>query len=268
VDAVETRASLQEALTVIRTGENLGFAGGMNVGIRYACERGADFVWLLNNDTVVAPDALTRLVDGIRDLDRVGIAGPVELDYSHPERVVGSIGVVRPWKGATGGIPRALHFGAQGCATVELISGFSMLVNVAAIHAVGVMDERFFLYAEETEWCVRMRRGGWKVVYVPASKVWHKGSQSTGWGSPLMYYYVTRNQLRLFAMHFPYAVPFALARSVLRMVKLLRHGRWPQCKAAGRGLLDWARGRLGRLPAGPEDGETRLEAPKSAGGNE
>lgn len=240
-------------LVVVKAGENLGFAGGMNLGIRYACACGADYVWLVNNDTVVAPDALTRLVNAVSEMDCLGIAGPLELDYYQPERVVDSVGAVRPWKGVIGGAPEALRFDSKGRAEVELLSGFSMFVNIAAICAVGMMDERFFMYVEDTEWCVRMRRKGWKLMYVRSAKVWHKGSQSTGWGSPLMYYYTTRNQLRLFSMHFPYAVPCAVGRSMLRMAKLLRHRKWSQCKAAGRGLLDWARGRFGRLNAEPRN---------------
>jgi GT2 family glycosyltransferase len=233
-------------LVIIQIEENLGFAGGMNVGIKYAGTQGAEYVWLVNNDTVVAPDALTNLVSRIVGMDSVGIAGPLELDYYHPRKVVDSVGIVRPWRGVIGGASKFLRFDERGCANVELVSGFNMLVSVTALRDVGLMDEQLFLYAEDTEWCIRMRRKGWKLVYIPASQVWHKGSQSTGWGSPLMYYYTTRNQLRLFSMYFPYFVPCAFARSMLRAIKLLGHRKWAQSLAVVEGCLDWAMGRYGR----------------------
>lgn len=247
-ESVLEAARADRRLVIIRTERNLGFAGGMNVGIRYACVRGAEYVWLLNNDTVVEAGTLTDLISAIADLDSVGIAGPLCLDYYQPQSVVDSIGVIRPWRGVIGGVPKTLRLDERGRADVELIYGFNMLVSAASMRAAGLMDERFFLYVEETEWCVRMRRKGWRLVYVSTSRAWHKGARSTGWGSSLMYYYIARNQLWLFSMHFPYAVPCALARSALRAMKLLRHRRWVQWRAVIQGCLDWARGRFGRAP--------------------
>ncbi|HNR23889.1 MAG TPA: glycosyltransferase family 2 protein [Candidatus Bipolaricaulis anaerobius] len=252
----EEEASLEAApperrLVLIKTGENLGFAGGMNVGVRYACAVGADYAWLINNDTVVASDALATLVEALKGRPWLGIAGPLELDYFEPGKVVDSVGVVRPWRGVIGGVPRDLPLDCQGCANVELLSGFNLFVRCDAVRAVGLMDERFFLYCEDAEWCVRMRKKGWQLLYISTARVWHKRSQSTGWGSPLMYYYTTRNQLRLFSMHFPYAVPAALVRSGLRALKLACYRRWSQCRGVVRGCWDWMRGKLGMAQIQP-----------------
>lgn len=241
----------EQRLVLVTIGQNLGFAGGMNVGIRYACALGADYVWLINNDTVVAPDALAALLKAAAGRPRSGLLGPLELDYFKPQRVVDSVGVVRPWRGVIGGAARNLQLNEQGCASAELLSGFCVLARCEAIHAVGFMDDRFFLYCEDTEWCLRMRLRGWDLLHVAAARVWHKGSQSTGWGSPLMYYYTTRNQLRLFTVYFPYAVPAAMARTAGRAVKLAIGGRWRECLAVVRGFGHWIRGRFGRFPEDP-----------------
>jgi len=229
----------------IKNEENLGFAGGNNLGIRYAWKRGAEYFWILNNDTIVAPGALTALVTAVKGDSSIGIAGSRILDYQHPERTLSSGGVMQPWKGTAGGHSRGFQDDNDQWLEVDCVSGSSMLVNRMAVKAVGLLDERYFLCVEEVDWCMRMRREGWKVVYVPSSKVWHKVSQTIGGSSPLMYYYMTRNQLLFFAQYFPSALPFALARSVLRMIRLLGLRRWAQFRAAFRGCLDWGMGRYG-----------------------
>ena len=86
---------------------------------------------------------------------------------------------------------------------------------------------------------MRMRREGWRVVSASTSKMWHKVSRSSGAGSPLMYYYMTRNQLFFFSKYFPLLLPVALTRAVLRITRLVCLGRWVQVKAAFTGCVDW-----------------------------
>jgi len=185
-------------VTLIETGENLGFAGGNNVGIRHALEIGADYVLLLNNDTEVSPDFLSRLVDAAEADSQVGMAGPTIYYYDRPE-VIWSAGGEIDWRrgctrmvglderddGQFGGAPREVDF----------ITGCAVLVRATALRQAGLLDERFFMYYEEVEWCVRTRRAGFRIVHVPQAHIWHKIAPSAQSDSPRVHYYMTRNRL-------------------------------------------------------------------------
>jgi GT2 family glycosyltransferase len=186
------------AVTIIENGENLGYAGGNNVGLRYAMAQGADYALLLNNDTVVEPAFLRILVDAAEAEPALGIAGPTIYYHERPD-VIWSAGGAIDWRrgstwmvglderdeGQFGQVPR----------TVDFVTGCAMLVRRAALEQAGLLDERFFAYYEETEWCVRASRAGFKIVHVPLAHIWHKISPATQADSPLVHYYMTRNRL-------------------------------------------------------------------------
>jgi hypothetical protein len=185
-------------VTLIETGQNLGFAGGNNVGMRYALETGADCVLLLNNDTQVAPDALGHLVEAVQADPRAGVAGPTIYYYDQPE-VIWSAGGAVDWRrggtwmvglneqdtGQFGLVPRGVDF----------VTGCALFARKGVLEQAGLLDERFFMYYEEVEWCLRARRVGFGIVHVPRARVWHKISPESQADSPLVHYYMTRNRL-------------------------------------------------------------------------
>lgn len=186
------------AVTIIENGENLGYAGGNNVGLRYAMAQGVDYALLLNNDTVVDP-AFLRILVGAAEADpAVGIAGPT-IYYHERSNVIWSAGGAIDWRqGSTRMVgldePDEGQFG-QVPRTVDFITGCAMLVRRAVLEQAGLLDERFFAYYEETEWCVRTSRAGFKVIHVPLAHIWHKISPAAQADSPLVHYYMTRNRL-------------------------------------------------------------------------
>ncbi|MGQ9626031.1 MAG: glycosyltransferase family 2 protein [Anaerolineae bacterium] len=185
-------------VTFIENGENLGYAGGNNVGLRCAMSQEADYALLLNNDTVVDPDFLRLLVEAVENDLTIGFAGPTIYYYDRPE-VIWSAGGAIDWQrgntrmvgvneedmGQFGTVPR----------TVDFITGCAMLVRRAVIEKVELLDERFFAYYEDAEWCARASRAGFKIVHVPQAKIWHKISPEAQADSPLVHYYMTRNRL-------------------------------------------------------------------------
>jgi GT2 family glycosyltransferase len=197
VDAV--RAEYPEA-RVIELTENLGYAGNNNVGLQAALQQGADWVFVLNEDTVVASDCLSRLVHVGESDSRIGIVGPMVYHHDEPAVIQSAGGeLTRWWRGFHLEQNQADHGQLREPRQVRWISGCAILVRRAVIDAVGGIDPRFFIYWEETEWCVRAGQAGWRIVHVPAARVWHKGVQRDYRPKPLVTYYSTRNRLLFLA---------------------------------------------------------------------
>jgi GT2 family glycosyltransferase len=185
-------------VTIIENGENLGYSGGNNVGLRYAIAQGADYALLLNNDTIVDPTFLRILVDAAETDPLIGMAGPTIYYHERPDVIWSAGGGIDWQRGSTRmvGLDERDQgqFGAEPRA-VDFITGCAMLVRRTVMEQVGLLDERFFAYYEETEWCVRASRAGFKIVHVPLAHIWHKISPATQADSPLVHYYMTRNRL-------------------------------------------------------------------------
>lgn len=185
-------------VTMLENAENWGYAGGNNVGLRHAMAQGADYALLLNNDTVVDPAFLGILVNAAEAEPAVGIAGPTIYYYEQPDIIWSAGGAIDWRRGSTRmvGLDERDEgqFGAEP-RPVDFVTGCAMLVRRAVLERVGLLDERFFAYYEETEWCVRVRRAGYKIVHVPLARIWHKISPAAQADSPLVHYYMTRNRL-------------------------------------------------------------------------
>jgi GT2 family glycosyltransferase len=231
-------------IVFVRMPANAGFAGGNNVGFRYLTSRGEPgYAWVLNNDTVVAPDALRRLVEVVERDEAIGVVGSLLFDYAKPDTVqaAGGAKVTRwngmPWPAIGAGSDDSSRAVAE---RIDFVHGASMLIPLSALTRVGPFDERYFLYSEEADWCFRMKAHGLRVAYAPAAMVWHKGGQSTGRGTPLQDYFVVRNTLFLVHRFFRPFVPVALLYSVYRcfLPKLLR-GQWARVAAVGRAYRDF-----------------------------
>jgi GT2 family glycosyltransferase len=195
-------------LEIIETGQNLGYTGGNNVGMRYAMEGGADYVFLLNNDTAIHPEAITRLVQCAESNERIGVVGPRQYFYDHPVTIAGS-GSVIDWDGATiyhrrrGDVDEADEKVRDSQPyPVDFMDGCAVLVKRDYLDKVGLLDERFHLGGfEDADWSRRGLAAGYEEWNAPSAYVWHKVSAAAGVGSPLTTYYMTRNQLLFFWTH-------------------------------------------------------------------
>ena len=244
-------------LVIVETGGNLGFAGGNNVGLRFARARGdCDYVWLLNNDTVIDPHALAELVRTAERDERVGMVGSTLRYYDEPERVqaYGGGRVVR-WNGSTRHHDETFS-GPLDALEPDYITGGSLLLRRELLEAVGEMDDRYFLYSEEVDWCLRSREQGWRLAFAPRSLVWHKGGRSVVYSSPLHDYHTTRGMLLLVRRFYPHLLPLAVGYSLYRCLapKIVRL-QYTRFRAVMRAYADL----LLRRPARWSPGATREE---------
>jgi GT2 family glycosyltransferase len=183
-----------EWITVIDNGANLGFSEGCNIGIRRALAAGADYVMLLNNDALLAPDALARLVAAGEADARVGILGPKT--YNADGKTLYSTGIrLFPYRGysmliGVGEVDRGQY--DQSC-DQPAIAGHAFLIKRRVLERVGGLDPDYFAYYEEIDLCLKARAAGFTCRYVAEAVAWHRGQ-----GSPaglLRTYLLQRNQL-------------------------------------------------------------------------
>lgn len=187
-------------VTLLQTSVNLGFGGGTNFGIDHALRQGADYVWLLNNDTVVDSKALETLVKEALSDDTIGMVGSKIFYHEPPDLIWFAGGTVDMQTGRTEHLLIKQRDTGQPeePRDVGYVTACSMLVSRRTVEDVGLMDTRFFLFYEETDWAIRARHSGWRVRYQPRSRVWHKVSSSAKFNSPTMVYHFARSSM-LFA---------------------------------------------------------------------
>ena len=244
---------------VLTNPENRGYAGGMNVVLRYALERPAVAeVLLLTPDVDLETGALTRMLEVLRSEPGAGVVGPLVIYREQPRALLGAGGVL---EAARVRAPLLREPRTEAPYAVDWIDGCCMLLRREAIAAVGGFDERFFIYFEETDLCERIRRAGWSIWVVPSAQARHPKGDAV---PPAYYfYYMARNRYLFWQKNFAIA-PGRVALQLLRETAMvcastLRarppltravRARWAARQLAGswRGTLDFLRGRFGQMP--------------------
>ena len=240
VGAVRARFSMVE---IIRSEHNRGFAAGCNLGLQRALQRDTDYMLLLNNDVVVAPDILEHLVDAAEAHPEVGLLGPSIWYHDEPQRLWSAGYRCRPVTLAEQP-PRGDPRGTEPY-FVDTLYGCGVLIRREVLETVGLLDGRFFMYYEDKDLCLRARRAGWRLMAVPAARVWHKVSPSTsgsrGLGTPFQKYHMARSSVLFFAKHTPHwlwpvVILYRLGSGLRTLARALRHGRTDIAVAYVRGL--------------------------------
>lgn len=207
-------------VAIIESKTNLGFTGGNNLGISFALENCADYVWLLNNDTVVDSEALSHLVTAASISCNNGIIGSVIYDYVDRNRIQFA-GATINWTKAKS--PHIYTLPHNNLFEVERVNGCSMLVGNNVLKEIGLFDDNYFLYAEEVDFCVRARNAEFKCLMEPKSKIYHKVSSTVNKAAGkgiILKYYNTRNFLYLIDKLCPYYWrKLIIARHILKYVK-------------------------------------------------
>lgn len=229
--ACEIRKAYPKVM-VIETGKNLGFAGGNNAGIRKALEHGAQYIWLLNNDTKVAPDSLRALVRMGEENPRIGVVGSVIYHMAEPERLQAwGGGRVNFWLG------RSRHFiRPVADRKLEFITGASLFVRKQVLESVGLLDEQFFMYWEDSDFCFRVRRSGGLLGVARDSRVWHKESATAGRDRVFLDLTFGASAALFFRKHAPLPAYSISVGGGLRIAKRLLSGNWRRAQAVGRAL--------------------------------
>jgi GT2 family glycosyltransferase len=237
---------------LIELSENRGYAGNNNVGIVAALDRHADWILVLNEDVILAPDAVSQMVSAAQARPDVGIVGPMVYHYDEPNVIQSAGGILDGlWRSSHAG-QNELDQGQYGKPrVVDWISGCSILVRRQVIEQVGSLDERFFYYWEETEWCLRARERGWHVLFVPQARLWHKGVRRDYRPGPNVTYYATRNWLLMLKKHGAPAAAWAFCSwwILKHLVTWTLRPKWRSMRehrdAMWQGVLDFARSRWG-----------------------
>ena len=192
------------AVTYLSTAQNLGFSGGMNVGIRIALERGADAVLLVNSDATVPTDCIAFLVDALESTADAGIAGPVIRSRSQPDRIA-SVGMT--YAPRSGRMRHRLagtrqpSFESRSVRRVDGVSGCVMLVTRRVFESIGLLEEDYFYSFEDLAFCLTARRAGFTTVVAEMATAYHEGGRSIGAESPRRLYFAARNHLLLATRH-------------------------------------------------------------------
>lgn len=223
-------------LVLIDIRENLGFAGGNNVGLKYILQRGdAEYVWLLNNDTVVEAHALAELVSRMNAKPDAGMCGSTVLYYDSPEKIQAAGG---GWHCKWIGLP--WHYGRfsklsgvseqKAEAWMNYVEGASMLVSRAFLDDVGLMCEDYFLYFEESDWALRAT-GRYTLAYAKRSIVYHKVGKSIGTSSDprkkssICDYYAIKNRILFTKTFFPKCLPVIYLSLCITIIMRLCFGQ-------------------------------------------
>jgi len=181
---------------------NLGFTGGVNAGIRYALARGADYVWLLNNDTLVEPHALSALVAAADSDEVIALVSPLIYDYPDTRSLqFGGVFADLPQQGL---IPVSTPGATPSKASADkplLLWGTALLMRVAAIRRVGYFDDRYFAYHEDLDYSLRALAAGFRTAIEPRAAVYHKLPSSLRLESPFKVYLFSRNLLLFWSTH-------------------------------------------------------------------
>ena len=251
-DSIEQLHERFPDLRVVRAEANHGFAGGNNLGIEIALAEQAEYVWLLNNDTTVAPDSLAELVADAERHPEAGMFGSKVLYSAEPGVIWFAGGTLDPFKA---GYPR--HIGADQPddgrfdkpSVTEFLTGCSLLVRREVIERIGMLPEEYFMYWEDVDWCWRAREAGWECRYVPTSRVWHKVASSLRGTGYVDLQYETRNRLRFYSHHERRRLARVLFWTIRDALLLAIRGRVRNACARLAGVLDYLCGRTGRIPS-------------------
>lgn len=252
-DSVKRIKELFPKITVIENKSNLGFAAGNNIGIKYALKDLADFIFIVNNDTILDKNILKNLLQTQQKYNADILSPKIYFSpgrefyknrYSKSElgKVIWYAGGKIDWnnvKGFHNGVDEVDRGQFEKEIEVDYATGAAMFVKREVFEKVGLFDEKYYLYYEDLDFCLRAKRIGAKIMFSPASRLWHSNAGSSASGSALQDYYITRNRL-LFGMRYaPFKSKLALLKEAVKIG--FRARKWQK-----RGVLDFILGRFGK----------------------
>jgi GT2 family glycosyltransferase len=247
------RARFGDTLTILANQENLGFAGGVNTGIRWALANGAAAVLLLNNDTVVAADMIPHLAAAAAQSSGAGVVGPAIYYYDLPQRIWRFADREVPWLPVARRLPdRAVAEAGATPFRVDYVTACGMLVRRQVFEAIGLFDERYFMYFEDADFCRRARQAGFEIWCAPRARMWHNVSLSAQKAKPATRYAESWGRAQFYRDH-PHGpsraltVSYLLARALKVTLRDALSGDWGLVKPLWQGTLDGQRDRPSRM---------------------
>lgn len=250
----QIKKHLKKNVELLEANMNLGFAGGNNKGIERALQNKSDYVMILNNDTILDQKIVTELVTCMEKYPDAGALSP-KMYFAkgfefHKDRytkndlgkVIWYAGGDIDWKnvyGSNHGVDEVDNGQFSTVTETSFGSGACLFLRVSALKKVGVFDEKYFLYLEDTDLSLRLREAGYKIYMVPTAVLWHKVSQSSAIGSQLNDYFITRNRLLFASKYANLRANIALFRESIRFLTTGRE--WQK-----KGVMDFYVRKLGK----------------------
>lgn len=220
-------------LTILSNEENLGFSGGHNIGIKYAIQKKADYVVILNNDVIVEKNLIKNLLQAFSD--RIGIVSPKiyfakghefhEKRYKEFEKgnVIWYAGAKMDWDNIIGkhvGVDEVDNGQYDKQKETELATGCCMMVKKEVFEKIGLLDNKYFLYYEDADFSIKAKKSDFRILFEPENVLWHKNAASTGGsGSELQDYYISRNRMLFGSRYASFRVKLALFRESIKIIK-------------------------------------------------
>lgn len=237
---------------ILELSSNIGYAGGNNYGIRHALKKNPDYIMLLNNDTKVADDTLMQLIIAAEADRCAAMLGPKVLHLDDPTKIQ-SAGAHLDylWRSQQRYLDQPEDVGAEKVEPVDYLIGAAVLIRTAILDKVGMLDSDYFMYREDVDWCLRARILGYRVLYVPTARVWHRRHLEISSDQARITYYMTRNSLLLIQKRGGGILRLwaVLARHLMTAVSWSVRPRWSNKRADRdaliRGIIDFLRRRTG-----------------------
>lgn len=262
-DSVAVLRNAHPALPILETKANLGFAGGNNVGIEWALRHHAEWIFLLNNDTTIAPNCLEAFLQAAKEQPKAKVLGAKILRYHQPTTIDHLGGFWNPsiaeFESPDSGKADHPYFNMM---PVDYVCGAALFMHRSVLEKIGFLESKFFLFWEETDFCFRARRAGFEVWTAPEAKIWHKVSSSFSGGKPHMHYFWWRSRLLWLERNCSPEEKKRIYRKVIlpEAWKIFRHyllrsifrsdpTKLRRYKAGCAGILDYFRGRFGNCPS-------------------
>lgn len=226
------RESYGSCIHLIENGENIRYSRGNNAGIRYALEQKADYMVLMNDDVVVHADMVAELVRAAESEPDIGIVGPKIYYFQPDDQIWFAGGLIHLHKGTSEhiGIREKDRGQYDQVRDVDYITGCALMAKREVVEKIGLLDPAYLAYYEDSDWCMRARLAGYRMVYVPKAEMWHKISASTG-GQVTKYkiYHKLRSGLIFFRRYsrwyHVFTIPVFFTLDVLRILFLVLSGR-------------------------------------------
>lgn len=258
VDNGSTDNSVQEfrdydpKLEILETGKNLGYAEGNNVGIRHALLFNPEYIFVINNDVRVADDTLECLVDEAENYLMAAFLGPKIYHLEEPQ-ILQSAGVELDflWRSEQRGLDQPDNGLYTSVEEVDCVIGAAVLIRSQYIDHIGLLDPDYFLYREDIDWCLRAKKLGYQVLFVPKAKAWHRGQKVRENELPRMTYYLSRNSLMLISRHHGgvFRCIMLLVRFIITALSWTVRPKWRHKRiernALIKGITDYFQGRVG-----------------------
>lgn len=230
----EDKYGKNQKITILSSGANLGYAGGNNFGIKHALHLNYDYYLIINNDVIVDKNFLLNLYNTARLSKIPAVIGPKiyfapgyeyhkdRYKKSEVGKVIWSAGGTMDWNNVYGSnqgvdeVDQGQH--DKQITNLDFITGCCFLVPKEIFLAVGPFDEKYFMYLEDVDFCQRVKKKGYQLIYEPKAFIWHVNSGSSGSGSALHDYFITRNRLMFGFKYASFRTRFALAREAIKMI--------------------------------------------------